>query len=213
MNKLKFMIWLAIFVLGSLLLGLIGFANSIDREIPSNVKSADGIIALTGGQLRIKEAVKLLASGHGKRVLITGVNPVTTPKALKTMNPELDRYFECCIDIDKIARNTIGNAAAARNWAKAHKFSSLIIVTSSYHMPRSLVELRRVLPKVKLIPYPVSSKSFKIDEWWAYPGTMRLIVSEYLKFIPAMARLAMTRITDDVSSIATVPASTKSNGT
>ena len=64
------MIWLAIFVLGSLLLGLIGFANSIDREIPSNVKSADGIIALTGGQLRIKEAVKLLASGHGKSVLI-----------------------------------------------------------------------------------------------------------------------------------------------
>lgn len=213
MNKLKTMIWLAIFILGAFFLGLVGFANSIDRRIPTEIKSADGIIALTGSQLRIKEAAKLLSAGHGKRVLITGVNPATSPKALRTMSPELDRLFECCIDIDKMARNTIGNAEATRDWAKRHNFSSLIIVTSSYHMPRSLVELRRALPDTELIPFPVSSKSFKINAWWAYPGTMRLIVSEYLKFLPAVARLAMTRLTNNkFSPISTVPAYTNSDG-
>jgi len=204
------MIWLSIFILGVFFLGLIGFANSIDREYPAGIKDADGIIALTGAQLRLKEAIRLLSTGHGKRLLITGVNPATTPKALRMMAPLSDRLFECCVDIDKIARNTIGNASAARDWAKKYKFSSLIIVTSSYHMPRSLVELRRALPEMELIPFPVSSKSFKIDAWWAYPGTMRLIVSEYLKFIPAVARLAMTRLTNNVSPISTLPAS--SNG-
>src|ERR1700761_105992 len=39
---------------------------------------ADGIVALTGGTSRVADALELLAAGHGKRLLITGVNPGTT---------------------------------------------------------------------------------------------------------------------------------------
>ncbi|MGI9381134.1 MAG: YdcF family protein [Methyloligellaceae bacterium] len=188
-------------------LGLFFFVSAIsDSGFVQNDK-ADGIVALTGGQSRIQEALKLLAVGSGKRMLITGVNPTTTTKNLKSIMPNYGTLFECCVDIDKVAANTIGNAVATRKWTEDHKFQSLIVVTSSYHMPRSMVELRRALPNVELIPYPVTPSNFHIDAWWAYPGTARLVITEYLKFIPAIARLAMTRISGSVQPISAVPAS------
>jgi len=39
--------------------------------------AADGIVALTGGASRLADAVELLASGRGRRLLISGVAPTT----------------------------------------------------------------------------------------------------------------------------------------
>ena len=63
--------------------------------------------------------------------------------------------FECCVDIGYEAQDTPGNADETMHWAADQGFSKLIIVTSSYHMPRSLTELGRVMPDVRLVPYPV----------------------------------------------------------
>ena len=41
-------------------------------------RNADGIVVLTGGTSRVTDALELLSSGRGKRLLITGVNPGTT---------------------------------------------------------------------------------------------------------------------------------------
>lgn len=171
-----------------LLGGLIVFAGAVKPRDNGKSPRADGIVVLTGGEQRVTEALRLLAAGNGKRLLISGVHPKTTRKALVQLNPESARLFNCCIDLDWNARDTVGNADETKAWFEQQGFRSLIVVTSSYHMPRSMVELRRALGDAVLISHPVASDNFHADEWWAYPGTLRLIVSEYLKFLPAVAR-------------------------
>ena len=75
-----------------------------------------------------------------------------------------------------------------------HRYGSIIVVTSNYHMPRALAELARALPDVTLIPYPVVDNNVHVERWWNYIGTTRLLLSEYLKYFPALARLGATRL-------------------
>ena len=183
-----------LFALVLLIIGFIVFANSVDREHSVPQRSADGIAVLTGGMSRIDEAMKLLAEGKAKRVLITGVNRTTTTEELKELASQGDQYFTCCVDIDKEARNTIDNATETSEWVALHHYGSIIVVTSNYHMPRALAELARVMPGVTLIPYSVVDNNVHLDRWWTYPGTTRLLLSEYLKYLPALSRLGATNL-------------------
>jgi uncharacterized SAM-binding protein YcdF (DUF218 family) len=170
------------------------FANSIEREQKAPQQKADGIAVLTGGVARIDRAMKLLAQGQAKRVLITGVNRTVTTDELKDLASQGDQYFACCVDIDKEARNTIDNATETSEWAALHKYYTVIVVTSNYHMPRALAELARVMPGVTLIPYAVVDNNVHLEPWWAYPGTTKLLLSEYLKYLPALGRLGATNL-------------------
>ncbi len=175
-------------------IGFAVFASGIEREPREAVRQADGITVLTGGPDRIDRAMKLLAEGKGKRVLITGVYRATTKEELKKLASEGGQYFACCVDIDKEARNTIDNATETAEWVAQHQFRSVIVVTSNYHMPRALAELGRVLPSVLLIAYPVIDKNVHLERWWTYPGTTKLLMSEYLKYLPALGRLGLTKL-------------------
>jgi uncharacterized SAM-binding protein YcdF (DUF218 family) len=177
-----------------LIIGFVVFANSIEREQKSPKQKADGIAVLTGGVARIDRAMKLLAQGQAKRVLITGVNRTVTTDELKDLASQGDQYFACCVDIDKEARNTIDNATETSEWAALHKYYTIIVVTSNYHMPRALAELGRVMPGVTLIPYAVVDNNVHLEPWWAYPGTTKLLLSEYLKYLPALGRLGATNL-------------------
>ena len=183
-----------LFALVLLIIGFIVFANSVDREHSVPQRSADGIAVLTGGAARIDEAMKLLAEGKAKRVLITGVNRTTTTEELKELASQGDQYFTCCVDIDKEARNTIDNATETSEWVALHHYGSIIVVTSNYHMPRALAELARAMPGVVLIPYSVVDNNVHLNRWWTYPGTTKLLLSEYLKYLPALGRLGATNL-------------------
>ena len=183
-----------LFALVLLIIGFIVFANSVDREHSVPQRSADGIAVLTGGVARIDEAMTLLADGKAKRVLITGVNRTTTTEELKELASQGDQYFTCCVDIDKEARNTIDNATETSEWVALHHYGSIIVVTSNYHMPRALAELARAMPGVVLIPYSVVDNNVHLNRWWTYPGTTKLLLSEYLKYLPALGRLGATNL-------------------
>ncbi len=175
-------------------IGFAVFASGIESEPLEAVRVADGITVLTGGPDRIDQAMKLLADGRAKRVLITGVYRATTKEELKKLASEGGQYFACCVDIDKEARNTIDNATETAEWVAVHRFHSVIVVTSNYHMPRALAELGRAMPSVVLIAYPVIDKNVHLERWWTYPGTSKLLMSEYLKYLPALGRLGLTRL-------------------
>lgn len=175
-------------------LGFFLFAALIEGEPQGEAATADGIVALTGGEERISEAVRLLASGKARRLLISGVHPGTSRQHLTRLNPDGAQLFQCCIDLDQNAQDTIGNAQETSAWARQRGFKKLIVVTSTYHMPRSLIELRRELPGVQFIAHAVKPRNFHGDAWWAHPGTLRLLLSEYLKFWPSLARYVGSRI-------------------
>ena len=159
-----------------------------DDEVRLDGK-ADGIVALTGGASRLADAVDLLASGRGRRLLISGVSPTTNVVGdLKRRVPDHERWFGCCIDLDYSAVNTIGNAVETRRWALGHGFRSLVVVTSSYHMPRAMLELSHQLPGVTLIAYPVVTPQRRAEGWWSDTASARLLMLEYLKYVVANAR-------------------------
>jgi uncharacterized SAM-binding protein YcdF (DUF218 family) len=176
-----------------LVIGFFIFTGGIERS-QLEPRTADGIAVLTGGAARIDEAMKLLTQQKAKRLLITGVNRTTSTEELKQLASQGDQLFSCCVDIDKEARNTIDNATETSQWVAQHHYTSIIVVTSNYHMPRALAELGRVMPGVTLIPYSVVDNNVHLDRWWTYPGTTKLLISEYLKYLPALARLGVTQL-------------------
>lgn len=171
--------------------GFFVFVDSLDRREDPATGSADGIVALTGGAERIADAVDLLARGRGGRLLITGVNEKTTREELARQRPEYRTYFTCCVDLDYRAINTIGNAEETRRWATQHGFGSLLVVTSTYHMPRSMAEIGHALPHVRLIPHAVVPEALDIAGWWREPATIRLLMLEYAKLVVAKARMGL----------------------
>jgi uncharacterized SAM-binding protein YcdF (DUF218 family) len=184
---------------GALVL-VVGFAVFVWR-LPSRQivldRDADGIVVLTGGTSRVNDALELLAAHRGKRLLITGVNPGTTTADIAREIPNYRNLLGCCVDLDYSALNTVGNATQARLWATDHGYRSLIVVTSTYHMPRALAELEHQLPHAALIPYPVISDRLRIEPWWSNTDTTKVVVSEYLKYLFANLRMRFEAVPAD----------------
>mgnify|MGYP003349626307 FL=1 len=168
--------------------GFVWFISTLPAQEQAPQAKADGIVVLTGAAFRINDALDLLASGRGLRLLISGVYPTTRSGEISRMMPEHQRWFDCCVDLDHQALNTIGNAIETRRWATTRNFKSLIVVTSDFHMPRAMAEISHQLPGVALVPFPVNSERVRVDSWWSNPTTARLLFSEYLKYIVAVVR-------------------------
>ncbi len=180
-------------VVGGLLLtaGFFWFAVQISSEEVTLDRKADGIVALTGAASRIPDAIELLASERGKRLLITGVHRATSASEIARLTPLYSKFFICCIDLDRSALNTLGNALETKRWTREHNFTSLVVVTSNWHMPRAMAEIAHQLPDVALIPYPVISEKVKTEPWWQNIGTARFLVAEYLKYLFALGRMRL----------------------
>lgn len=170
-------------------LGFVQFAQSIaEPPAAQQPAAADGIVVFTGGPDRISGALALLADGVARRLLISGVHPRTTKAALARVESGHDGLFHCCVDLGRTARDTVGNADETAAWARRHGFTSLIIVTSGYHMERSLTELARAMPEAKLIGHAIATPSLDLAHWWREPGAARVLLSEYVKLLAARSR-------------------------
>ncbi len=152
---------------------------------PQITPQADAIVELTGGGARLDTAVALFEKGVGKRLLISGVSLATTKATLKSRSDGGER-FECCADIGYAAEDTHGNAVEAAEWAHAHQYRSIIVVTARYHMPRAMREFRRALPDVTLLSYPVDQDSIDLSGWWRRPPTILLLHREFLKYLASL---------------------------
>ena len=179
--------------------GFAAFATHVSRLVtPSELGDADAIIVLTGGQARLDAAVDLLKSGKGQRLLISGVHPAARPVDLQRATGGDANLFTCCVDIDHAALDTIGNAQESAKWVENHAFDTVIVVTNNYHMPRSLLELRRMIGDADLVPYPVVNTRLDGVEWITNAEARRVLFMEYTKFLVAVARGILPDLGDDV---------------
>ena len=173
--------------------GFLIFASFVARPSDNPDVGAEGIVVMTGGQHRLAEGARLLAEGRGRRLLVSGANRMVSREDIQRASGLETQMFDR-VDVGYEALDTIGNAEETRDWARERGFRRMIIVTSTYHMPRTLVELRRSMPEAIFIPHRVISAKFRDQRWWQHPGTARLLLSEFIKIIPSAARLGVSRV-------------------
>jgi uncharacterized SAM-binding protein YcdF (DUF218 family) len=135
--------------------------------------------------------MELLAGGFGKRLLISGVYPGNDASDISRLLPDSQGLLNCCVDLDRSAVNTRSNAVETRRWARGRGFKSLIVVTSNYHMPRAIVELSHAMPEVELVPFAVIGDKWRDEPWWTSGTTLRLLLSEYVKYVAAQIRVRL----------------------
>jgi uncharacterized SAM-binding protein YcdF (DUF218 family) len=193
---------LSLLLVGSAV-GFVGFLRQLRGVETEPAANADGIVVLTGGSSRVSDAMELLAAGYGKRLLISGVYPTIAASDISRSLPDNQSLLGCCVDLDHSAVNTRSNAAETRRWVHERGFRSLIVVTSNYHMPRAIIELSHAMPDIKLIPFAVVGDKWRDEPWWTSSATMRLLLSEYAKYLAAEMRV---RLADAGLELAPEPA-------
>lgn len=166
---------------------ILAFATFIDTintlSVPEN-PTAQGIVVVTGGSARIEVALELLQSGAANRLLISGVHETTSAQTLARRTRSDPSVFACCVDLDHVALDTAGNAREAANWVQSNAFSSLIVVTSAYHIPRTTREIQHRLPDVDLIAFPIdpATGDHRATDTQHTSWPMGLLAREFVKF-------------------------------
>ena len=188
-----------VLVLSLWLICFLRFFSSIPLINSMGQSKADAIIVLTGGVKRLAAGFDLLVAGRSNLLFVSGVNTsVKLPDIQKISQDQgiaLDeKYIECCVKLGYSAFNTRGNATESAEWIAKNRIGSIFLVTSNYHINRSLLEFRLKMPDLKIHKYPVVLNNVMLEEWWRHPSSMRLLVTEYHKFMYTAAKFFLYKL-------------------
>jgi len=174
-----FLLWVAGF-------GWFVLSSLYPRIDPS--ATTDAIVVVTGGRQRLEAGLELLAAGKAKKLFISGVNERVDRDELLRGHGPLPENAACCIVLGHAADNTFGNARETADWMHEEGYRSLRLVTSWYHVRRSLLEFERAMPRVTMIANPVFAHHVDPERWWSWHGAPLLLLGEYDKYLAAWLR-------------------------
>ena len=124
-------------------LGFVFFAFTLGK--PADGVITDAAVVLTGGSGRIEHAIDVLRDRKAKRLLVAGADPAVTKADLADRIPRSATLLKCCVDLGSESVDTRSNAEEANRWLAKHKYRSLRLITSDWHMRRAEYEFNRVL--------------------------------------------------------------------
>lgn len=159
----------------------------------SEIKKVDAIVILTGDYLRLEKGVEAFFNSDAKKILISGVHKHTPKKAVlrrikqlvkKDVKPE-ELY------LGNIANSTISNATEAKIFMDLNKYKSLNLVTSNYHIPRSLMLFKRAMPN-----YEISYTAAGLNKTELIKTKWRYLITEYHKLIGTIGLNFYTDVSD-----------------
>ena len=163
--------------------GFCFFAYKINNFDIDQSTTTDAIIVLNGGRNRITEAVKLFNDKKSKHLFISGVaKDISLENIQNTINMKINDTTN--VEAGHNADNTVENAKETNAWVRKNNIKSIRLVTSNYHIYRSLIEFRKQLNDIEILPHPVYSQYIE-KKWWTSWQTFSLIFKEYNKFICA----------------------------
>lgn len=180
--------------------GLIWFTSRVGSYAAMPRKAqVEAIVVLTGGRMRFEEGFALLKAGYAQHMFVSGAgHGVTVRDLFMAASSECtaeDMVAMAQIEVGHEALDTRGNAQEVAQWTAERHITSLLIVTSGYHMPRSLLYLHEALPKdTRIVPFAVLSDQVKLEAWWSHPGTRDLMLAEYHKYLGALLQLGLWRV-------------------
>jgi uncharacterized SAM-binding protein YcdF (DUF218 family) len=125
--------------------GFVLFAFTLGRPAPATAAATDAAVVLTGGSGRIEHAVDVVRDGKAKRLLVAGADPSVTKADLTRRIPDSGKLIKCCVDLGSESVDTRTNAEEAQRWLSQHRFQSVRLITSDWHMRRARYEFDKVL--------------------------------------------------------------------
>ncbi|WP_310468496.1 YdcF family protein [Sphingomonas sp.] len=145
-------------VLVAYALGFLLFAVSLERPAAA-VGTTDAAVVITGGSGRIEHAVDVIAQRKARRLLVAGADPLVTKPDLVRRLGGREKLLRCCVDLGSESVDTRSNAEEAERWLAKHKYRSLRLITSDWHMRRARYEFGRVLgQRYTIVPDAVRSE-------------------------------------------------------
>ncbi|WP_176473008.1 YdcF family protein [Sphingomonas lenta] len=130
-------------------LGFAGFAVSLPGPLEGS--TTDAVVVPTGGPGRIDRGLELMRERQAKRMLVTGVAPGVRPRDLAATYPDSGRLFRCCVDLGGEAVDTRSNAEETARWLRGHRYRTVRLVTSDWHLPRARMELEAAMGRDAVI--------------------------------------------------------------
>ena len=158
------------------------------------------IVILTGGTNRIKDGFEIINNfGKGSdvkiKILVSGTGKGFTKASLQEkLNTNFHyQLIKCCVDLDSISQDTYSNANETLKWAIKNDIKEFMLITSNYHMPRSILEFKNKMPNIKISTYSIKPKQHNINEWLKSFETFSLVFSEFCKYIISNIRIIILR--------------------
>ena len=140
----------------------------------------DAIVVLAGGRGRVEEGLKLYRQGKGEHLFLIGVDPSVRKGDL--FRERKGEQLGERVYLEKVSRNTLENAIYGRDILMSKKVTSVLLITSRYHMKRATLIFRNALPRdIAIYSHPVDTSNLK-GEWWSHRGSFRLLFSEFYKY-------------------------------
>lgn len=153
-------------------LGFAVFALTLPRPIGD--QQTDAIVVLTGGAGRLDRGIDLLARHRAQRLFVSGTDRTVRKKELAVRTGRPVALFDCCVDLGKESVDTRSNATETAKWLEAHRYRSVRLITTDWHMPRAHSDLNRALKGYDVTVVPDAIRS--------HPGFMTLF-TEYNKYV------------------------------
>jgi uncharacterized SAM-binding protein YcdF (DUF218 family) len=168
--------------------GFLWFVAAVPDHVPEPTRQTDAIVVLTGGSGRVNQGLRLLNAERAEHLFVSGVYEGVDVDELLAAQTEPSNGAACCVSLGYDAQTTRGNARETAAWIADKEIGSVRLVTAAYHMPRSLLEFRRVMPGIEIVPHPVFPEHVKHDAWWRWPGSAALLAREYNKMLVTVLR-------------------------
>lgn len=149
------------------------------------------VVVFSGTSKRLYTSLHFLAKNPINYLFISGVNQCVHPKYLISFFKK-NKKNKTTVNLGYKAQNTLENALETRDWLLKNNISSFYLVTSYYHMPRSLQLMKAALPHSTIIPLPVHP-SKKPATFHAWIKKIQLLFFEYVKYLGSFMQIIQIR--------------------
>lgn len=141
----------------------------------------EAVVVLTGGGARIATAAQI-ANANGLPLFISGVHRDAKAEEVALAAGVDQTFFDCCVTLGYNAATTAQNGDEVAGWARQENYDRFLVVTSSYHMERALMELRSAMPEARLTGYSVVSPTIDPGNWWRDARSAKRMLLEWIKW-------------------------------
>jgi uncharacterized SAM-binding protein YcdF (DUF218 family) len=174
--------------------GLINFVSELSNIKVNKNQKTDAIVILTGGKNRISTGLNLLERKLSNKVFISGVYKNVNINKIFKIEKVQTKGLKNKITLGYLAENTSQNARETINWAITENVKTIRLVTSIYHIPRSVLEFSYENKLIKIIAHPVYSENLKLKNWWKWKGTTYLLAREYFKYLLTKTKIYVSNL-------------------